>query len=102
MQRGAWKLAQMRLEKVLYTYLLKPLSWVGEKQRPGYNRQASLNPLSLSCDWCLGLAPWTQLLKKSIWVVHQIGGKPSPAARDSKKVARTLNPHCYPHTENGG
>ncbi len=31
------------------------------------------------------------LLKKSVWLLHPIGDKAPPAARDSSEVARTLN-----------
>ncbi len=42
------------------------------------------------------------MLKKSAVLLHQIGDKAPPAARDSSAVACSLNRRCYPHTGNGG
>ncbi len=42
------------------------------------------------------------MFKKSAWLLHQIGDKAPPAARDSSEVARPLNRRCYPHTGDGG
>ncbi len=42
------------------------------------------------------------LLKKSAWLLHEIGDKAPPVARDSSDVARALNQRCYPHTGDGG
>ncbi len=50
------------------------------------------------CCCCSGKAPRAQLLKKSAWLLHLIGG----IARDSSEVARPLNRRGYPHTGNGG
>ncbi len=41
---------------------------------------------------CLGIAPRAQLLMKSAWLLHQIGDKAPPAARNSSEVAGVLNP----------
>ncbi len=45
---------------------------------------------------------FTQLGKKSAWLLHLIGDKAQPAARGSSKVACTLNRRYYPHTGNDG
>ncbi len=42
------------------------------------------------------------MLKKSARLLHLIGDKAPPAARDSDEVARALNQHCYSHIVNGG
>ncbi len=49
---------------------------------------------------CLSFVPRAQLLKKSAWLLHQIGDKAPPTALDRSEIARTLNCHCYPHPEN--
>ncbi len=54
-----------------------------------------------NCCCCLGKAQRAQLLKKSAWLLHLIGNKAPPAARDSNEVAGTLNQRCYPYTEKG-
>ncbi len=41
-----------------------------------------------------------QLLKKSACLIHLICDQTSPAARDSKEVARAFNRRCYAHTRN--
>ncbi len=50
---------------------------------------------------CLGVAPRALLLKKSVWLLHLIGDKATPAARDSNDVARALKRHCHSQTRNG-
>ncbi len=42
------------------------------------------------------------MLKRSAWLLHQIGDKAPPAAHDSSEVARALNRLCYLRTGNGG
>ncbi len=36
------------------------------------------------------------MLTKRAWVLHLIGDKASPAARDGSEVVRALNRRCYP------
>ncbi len=40
------------------------------------------------------------MLKNSTWLLHLIGDKAPPAARNSSEVVRTLKQRCYPHTGN--
>ncbi len=40
---------------------------------------------------CLGIAPRNQLPMKSAWLLHLIGDKAPPAARDSNEAARAYN-----------
>ncbi len=40
-----------------------------------------------------------RLLKNSAWLLHKIGNKASPTARDSSEVTRALTQRCYTHTE---
>ncbi len=42
------------------------------------------------------------MLKTSAWLLHLIGDKAPPAARDSSEVARSLRQRCYPHTGSDG
>ncbi len=50
---------------------------------------------------CLGRAPRAQLLKKSAWLLHHIGDKATPAARDSSEGARALIRRYHSDTRNG-
>ncbi len=49
----------------------------------------------------LGIAPRTQLLKKSARLLHLIGDKAPPAARDCSEVPRAFDQRCYPHPGKG-
>ncbi len=42
------------------------------------------------------------MLKKSAWLLHLIGDKAPPAARDRSEVARAKNQRCHPHTRSDG
>ncbi len=42
------------------------------------------------------------MLKKSAWLLQQIGDKPLLVPRDGREAARALNRRWHPHTENGG
>ncbi len=50
------------------------------------------------CYLRLGIAPRAQLLKKGDCLLHPIGDKAPPAARDNSEVASTLNRRCYSET----
>ncbi len=39
------------------------------------------------------------ITQNSAWLLHIIGDKASPAARDSSEVTRALTQRCYTHTE---
>ncbi len=54
------------------------------------------------CDCCLGIVPTANLIKKSAWLLHLIGGKALLTVRNRSEVVCVRSQRRYPHVGDGG